>query len=58
MNSEHDRNCVCTEQGWQWCMHRMYASADVFRRASMSPCKVVVIVAGCEWKLVWTGSFS
>jgi len=48
MNSEHDRNCVCTEQGWQWCMHRMYASADVFRRASMSPCKVVVIVAGCE----------
>jgi len=40
------------------CMHIVYASAYVFRRASMSPCKVVVKVAECERKLMWTGSFS
>jgi hypothetical protein len=30
------------------CMHKIYASAYVFRRASMSPRRVVVKVAECE----------
>jgi hypothetical protein len=37
-----------SRDGIDVCMHKMYASAYVCRRASMFPCRVVIKVAGCE----------